>query len=184
MVGVSDNVAADVLLEILTKDAINERLTRIGLSRTRVTTPLSDTNALADWCANPTTAMEQCQLLGAVYRREIPRSELFLDTLGLQQHRHRIPSLLPRRARVYNKTGTLVARDGNVLVHDVGIVKGGRCDFAMAFLSQNQESVGSTGIVCGAIALAAYGLLNGTEMQSPAASAGQAIEQVVRELRR
>ncbi|MBI5358693.1 serine hydrolase [Candidatus Amesbacteria bacterium] len=109
---------------------------------------LSEPYKLLDPTANPTSALEMCELLTKIYQGKIPNSKYALALMGDQVFRNRIPYLLPNYAQVYNKTGTL-DNGKNIIVNDVGIVVNTKNSkaFVLSFLSKNQQSIAQTSLV-------------------------------------
>jgi beta-lactamase class A len=110
MMGRTDNVAANILLERVGVGNINRSLRNLGLV-------VSGFNAEG---TIPTTAREAAFLLEAIYARAVvseEASERMLDLLKTESVDDRIPALLPPETEVAHKTGNW--RDAT---HDAGIV--------------------------------------------------------------
>ncbi len=110
MMGRTDNVAANILLERVGAGNINRTLRSLGLSVT----------GFVDEERLPTTAREMALLLEAIYEGEAineAASEQMLEALGTESIDDRIPALLPPGTQVAHKTGNW--KDAT---HDAGIV--------------------------------------------------------------
>ena len=110
MMGRTDNVAANMLLERVGAGNINRTLRSLGLSVT----------GFVDEESLPTTARETALLLEAIYEgaaiNEVA-SEQMLEVLGTEWIDDRIPALLPQGTQVAHKTG-----NWDDATHDAGIV--------------------------------------------------------------
>ncbi|MBP2478794.1 beta-lactamase class A [Crossiella equi] len=149
-IAVSDNAAADALLDRVGIEALNALLTRLGLTETVVRHRAGDFAAtmaadaggpdpalLADPAVlarlrvldpartNRSTAREMTRLLGLVWHDEVPGGPEIRRALGLQVWPHRLSSGFPfDDVRVSGKTGTLPT-----IRNEVGVVEypdGGR----------------------------------------------------------
>lgn len=120
MMNVSDNTASNLLIERLGCDAINRRLTGLGLTRTRLERKFYDFAAREKGLDNWVAAGELANLLEAVERRRIlspDACEQMLAIMRKQQFQNRIPALLPPETPVANKTGSITG-----ICHDAGII--------------------------------------------------------------
>jgi beta-lactamase class A len=156
---VSDNAAADAVLEHVGLVAVNHALAELGLTATAVTHSMSglqqavataDANqaehlpaaqVLDPLLTNHSTAAETTQLLASIWKDEaaLPASCAELRRLlGLQVWPHRLSSGFPAAdITVSGKTGTLRS-----MRHEVGVVEypdGGRYAVAVFTQSQNTE---------------------------------------------
>lgn len=110
MLGRSDNVAANILLERVGASNINRSLRNLGL----------DLSGFYVAGTLPTTAREAALLLESIYERAAvseAASDQMLDLLKMESVDNRIPALLPPETEVAHKTGSWVDA-----THDVGIV--------------------------------------------------------------
>lgn len=129
MIGVSDNVAALALLDLVETDNVNLTLQANGLEATRLR--IGDTSR--DWGGrrgeNTTTAREMGLLLEKLATGRIldeEASEEALKTLSQRQQAAWLPALLPPSTRVAHKSGELPG-----IRHDAGIVYGPRDQFVV-----------------------------------------------------
>lgn len=121
MVCQSDNVAANVLIDRMGMDAINEEASTLGLSSTRLERKMMDTDAMAAGRDNYTSARDVARVLALIGRGELVSGEASaraLEWLEQQQDRTGIPSGLPSDAVVGNKTGNLdsARHDGAIVM--------------------------------------------------------------------
>lgn len=116
----SDNTATNILIHLLERDSINQRLRKLGLERSQLNRVMMDTLAARQGRENYVTAQEMNTLLEKVYRLQVAtpeRCEEMLAILKQNEDTLTIPRLLPKRVVVAHKTGTLAYIRG-----DVGIV--------------------------------------------------------------
>lgn len=132
MIVVSDNSAANALIDRLGIDNINALLDRLGLKETRLRRKMMDTRAALEGRENTSTPRELLRLLEAIYRNRVVGAEqtrALLDFLSLPK-RSEIAQGLPPGTRVAGKPGDL---DG---VHaDAGLVFVQDRPFAIAVLT-------------------------------------------------
>ncbi len=110
MIGVSDNVAANMLLDRVGSGNVNAMLSGLGLAVSGV--PVDG--------SLPTTAAEMALLLEAIARRSAIGEEASEEMLALLQTQgidDRLPALLPAGTAVAHKTGNWASA-----THDAGIV--------------------------------------------------------------
>lgn len=116
----SDNTATNILIHQLGRDAINQRLRKLGLERSQLNRIMMDTLAARQGRENYVTAQEMNSLLEKVYRHQVATPELCEAMLGILKQNEdtlTIPRLLPRHVAIAHKTGTLTYVRG-----DAGIV--------------------------------------------------------------
>jgi beta-lactamase class A len=122
MITHSDNVAAMLLHDRLSNDAINIRMRELGLRQTKVTNDL------------PTTAEDMALLLEAIARGRmvgpVGRAGM-LELLRAQRVKDRIPAGLPRGVPVGHKTG-----NWDQACHDAGIVFASTGAYVLVVLSE------------------------------------------------
>lgn len=120
MMNVSDNTASNLLIGRLGCDAINRRLSELGLTSTRLERKFYDFAAREKGLDNWVAAGELADLLMAVERRSVlspAACEKALAVMRKQQFTSRIPALLPPDTPVANKTGSITG-----ICHDAGII--------------------------------------------------------------
>ncbi|MBX6377888.1 MAG: serine hydrolase [Clostridia bacterium] len=128
MVAVSDNTAANLLLERVTPEAVNATLAGLGLTATRVENPFQVVPH-PPVGRNLVTAGEMARLLLAVARGEVVSWDACRRMMALlkgQQHNEGLPALLPPPAgwpgetpewELAHKTGWLTGA-----YHDAGVL--------------------------------------------------------------
>jgi beta-lactamase class A len=120
MITVSDNTASNMLIDRLGCEAVNARLERLGLRRTRLGRKFYDFAARDRGLDNWLTAGEMADLLTGLEQRTAlpPEScDLALAIMRQQQFDNRLPKLLPPDTPVANKTGSITG-----VCHDAGII--------------------------------------------------------------
>jgi len=135
MIIVSDNAAANLLLDIISMDTINQILLELGLSVTRVTHRLEDFDELEDPLKNPTTSYEMMCLLELLYQECIPLSQRIIEILKQQRFNSRLPFLLPDDLKIAHKTGSL-----QHAFHDVGIIYSPVGNYILCVLTEKMPS--------------------------------------------
>jgi beta-lactamase class A len=119
MVAVSDNSAANVLINRLGMENVNALMDSLGLTHTRLRRKMMDVKAAAEGRENVSTPREMMTLLEAIYRGKVLNKEMtadFLKMLGTHKQSF-IPRDLPDDVQVANKPGELEA-----VRNDSGIV--------------------------------------------------------------
>jgi beta-lactamase class A len=120
MVIYSDNTAANVLIDHLGFDYINNVFRELGLEKTVLKRKMIDFSARNQGVENYTNAAEISELLGKIYYRRCLNpeiSEKCLEVLKRQKINDRLPRYLPRGVTVAHKTG--LERE---VCHDAGVV--------------------------------------------------------------
>ena len=120
MIIVSDNMATNILIDLLGMNNINAAIMNLGLTSTKLQRRMMDSQAAREGRENLITANDLAHLLELIYcgnniNREY--SDLMLDVLKRQQVRGRLDLYLPEEVVIAHKTGDL-----DYLEHDVGIV--------------------------------------------------------------
>ncbi len=109
MVAVSDNAAANVLIDHVGMENVNGLLDSLGLSHTRLRRKMMDLKAASEGRENIATPREMLTLLEQVYRGKVLNKEMtdeFLKLLSTHKDSW-IPRDLPEGLRVANKPGSL-----------------------------------------------------------------------------
>lgn len=120
MIIVSDNMASNILIDLLGMDNINAAIRNLGLGSTKLQRRMMDSRASKEGRENLTTAKDLAHLLELTYHgRNINKkySDMMLDILKRQQVRGRLDLYLPEGVVAAHKTGDL-----DRLEHDAGIV--------------------------------------------------------------
>jgi beta-lactamase class A len=139
MISVSDNAAANALIDRLGFESINSLARELGLEQTVLGRRMLDFEARARGKDNYTSASDMVELLSAIQGGELlsPASREFaLSALESQQFDSKIPAALPPGTRVLHKTGELEG-----IEHDAGIVYVSQGDaFATAILTEGDPA--------------------------------------------
>jgi len=106
---VSDNSAANVLIDRVGMENVNALMDRLGLVHTRLRRKMMDLKAAAEGRENISTPREMMQLLEQIYQGRVLNKEMTEDFLKvLSTHKDSwIPRDLPEGVRVANKPGSL-----------------------------------------------------------------------------
>ena len=132
MVAVSDNAAANVLIDRVGKDNVNAMLRGLGLARTMLRRKMMDAAAARRGDENVATPQEMVQLLEAIYDGKVLKAESTkelikqLSTTKLSY----IPRELPDGVQVANKPGELEG-----VRTDSGIVFSANRPFAISVMT-------------------------------------------------
>src|SRR5947208_1103926 len=109
VVAVSDNSAANILIDRVGIENINSLLDSLGLARTRLRRKMMDLKAASEGRENISTPSEMMTLLENVYRGKLlkkPLTEDFFNLLSTTKHSW-IPRELPENLKVADKDGEL-----------------------------------------------------------------------------
>jgi beta-lactamase class A len=153
MVAVSDNTAANILIDRVGKDNVNAMLCGLGLTKTMLRRKMMDFAAAKRGDENVSTPQEMARLLEIIYKGKILKKELneqFIKQLSTLKESY-IPHDLPPGVQVANKPGNLQ----NVRT-DSGIVFVKDRPFAMSVMTIDARDERATERVIGEIALEAY----------------------------
>ncbi|MFT8320289.1 MAG: serine hydrolase [Bacillus sp. (in: firmicutes)] len=114
MIIVSDNMAANFLMDVVGKENINDRCEKIGMPATKLKRKMMDAKARENGIDNVTTPLDILNCL-----KKINKDTLLLDILKQQQFRDKIPGFLKNNLeiQVANKTGEL-----DLVEHDCAII--------------------------------------------------------------
>jgi beta-lactamase class A len=137
MLIVSDNTAANVLLDLVGMGEVNESLNRMGLKHTKLARRFMDFEARAARRDNLTSAGDMLTLLTLVQKNMLPGARWLRKTLGAQQQFVELAEgWLPPTARLAHKDGLLPD-----VAHDAGIVSGPRGSCAYDMLTAEQTDI-------------------------------------------
>ena len=109
MVAVSDNSAANVLIDRIGMENVNAMLDSMGLEHTRLRRKMMDLEAAKQGRENISTPREMMMLLGSIYRGKLLNKEStaeFLRVLSTNKDSW-IPHDLPADVKIANKPGSL-----------------------------------------------------------------------------
>jgi len=109
VVAVSDNSAANVLIDRVGMENVNSLMDTLGLTHTRLRRKMMDLNAAREGRENISTPREMMTLLEQIYRGKVLNKEMTDDFFKLLSTHEEsfIPRDLPEGLRVANKAGEL-----------------------------------------------------------------------------
>ena len=116
----SDNTATNIFINLLNRDAINQRMRAIGLTKSQLNRIMMDTLAAKQGRENYVTSQEMSTLLEKIYRHQVVTPKLCDEMITVLKQ---VPGnltmcrLLPKDVAVAHKTGLLAYVRG-----DVGVV--------------------------------------------------------------
>jgi beta-lactamase class A len=119
MIAVSDNSAANVLIDRIGMENVNALMDTLGLPHTRLRRKMMDVKAAAEGRENISTPAEMTSLLEQLYRGKVLNKELsedFFKVLSTHEESF-IPRDLPEGLKIANKAGELEG-----VRNDVGVV--------------------------------------------------------------
>jgi len=153
MVAVSDNAAANILIDRVGKDNVNAMLRSLGLSKTMLRRKMMDIAAARRGDENVTTPQEMIRLLEAIFKEKAlnkqPTAE-FIKQLSTVKDNY-IPRSLPENVQVANKPGELEA-----VRNDSGIVYAQNRPFAISVMTAYDRDEKAAERAIGEVALEAY----------------------------
>jgi beta-lactamase class A len=120
MITRSDNTAANMLIDLLGFEYINQAFKEMGLEKTVLSRKMMDLHSRDLGVENYTTAREMADIIERMYRKDCVCSEVSdkcMAILKSQKVNDRIPRLLPKTTVVAHKTGL-----ERQICHDAGIV--------------------------------------------------------------
>ena len=135
MLIVSDDTAANVLLDLVGIGEVNESLSRMKLDHTKLARRFMDFEARASRRDNVTSAGDILALLSLVQQNMLPGARWLRETLGAQQRFVELGAgWLPPEARLAHKDGLL-----SDIAHDAGLLSGprGTCAYCVLTAEQN-----------------------------------------------
>jgi beta-lactamase class A len=134
MIVVSDNTAANVIIDLVGTEPVNARMRRFGLGNTILARKMYDFEQAALGKENLCTPSDLTLLLKLMAEGRISSkstSEEMLGIMARQQYRDRIPLLIPDDVRVANKTGSIQG-----VTHDVGVVYGPSGPYILSIMAK------------------------------------------------
>ncbi len=134
MLAVSDNTAANFLLDLVGMGEVNETMARLGFTQTRLARRFMDWEARAARRENLTSAGDCARLLALVRGGALPGADRIRAMLAAQQVADDIRAWLPAGAALAHKTGELPD-----VFADAGILsgRGGACVFCVLAAEQS-----------------------------------------------
>lgn len=137
MITISDNTAANILIDWMGRDTLNAYFGKLGLRNTNLSRKMMAFADRRGGKENYTTAEDMAYILEKLYQRRFINkdvSERCLGFLKQQKINDRIPRELPGTVSVAHKTGL-----ENHICHDVGIVFTEKGDFLICVLAKHQD---------------------------------------------
>jgi beta-lactamase class A len=144
MLIVSDDTAANVLLDLVGMGEVNESLSRMKLDHTKFARRFMDFGARAARRDNETSAGDILALLSLAQQNMLPGARWLRETLSAQQRFvELIKGWLPPEARLAHKDGLL-----SDVAHDAGLLSGprGTCAYCVLTAEQNDLSAARSAI--------------------------------------
>jgi beta-lactamase class A len=154
MVAVSDNAAANILIDRVGKDNVNAMLHSLGLSKTMLRRKMMDIAAAQHGDENVATPQEMVRLVEAIYKGKVLDKEStakFIKQLSTVKKDSYLPRLVPESVQVANKPGELEA-----VRNDSGIVFAQNRPFAMSVMTSYDRDEKAAERAIGEVALEAY----------------------------
>jgi beta-lactamase class A len=158
MIILSDNTAANILIDILSMEKINQMAKKLGMRSTKLNRKMMDSEAAKLGKENVTTAKDLCHLLELIYRGKVINKEyskIILEILLKQQLGGRLNLYLHEDVVIAHKTGDL-----DKLEHDVGIVYNYPNDYILCVLTKNLRTNKDGREIIGKISLEVYKNIN------------------------
>src|SRR5436190_3045851 len=153
MIAVSDNSAANVLYDRVSRDNVNAMLRSLGLSKTMLRRKMMDVAAARRGEENIATPQEMVRLLEAIHKGKVlnkqSTTELIKQLSTLKQSY--LPRYLPESVRVANKPGELEA-----VRNDSGIVFAQNQPFAISVMTAYDRDEKAAERAISEVALEAY----------------------------
>jgi beta-lactamase class A len=135
MITESDNIATNLLIDLLGMSAINARIRALGCTDTILRRRMMDFAAAAAGRENTTSVTDVVHVLSLLHdaRCVNPEADSAMRAiLGRQTDRCKIPFLLPTAVTCQNKTGELPGAE-----HDAGIVLTPQGSYILAIMSDD-----------------------------------------------
>jgi beta-lactamase class A len=132
MISVSDNSAANVLIDRVGMDNVDALLDSLGLTHTRLRRKMMDLKAAAEGRENIASPREMMLLLEALYQGKVLSKELtddYFKLLAIHKESY-IPRELPEDLRIANKSGELEG-----VRNDCGVVFTGARPYVICVMS-------------------------------------------------
>ncbi len=125
MLGVSDNTAANFLLDLVGMGEVNETMSRLKLSQTKLARHFMDFAARDAHRDNLTSASDMLSLLTLLRGGALPGAGRIRELLAAQQLDGDLRAWLPETAQLSHKSGALDDTGaGDGVFHDAGFLSG------------------------------------------------------------
>ena len=158
MIGVSSNLATNLLIERVTARRVMETMREIGARNIRVLRGVEDSKAFQKGLNNMTTARDLMLILRHIAQRRAvsPRaSDEMIEVMLDQRFNEGIPAGLPKAVRVAHKTGSITG-----INHDAAIVyPPGRKPYVLVVLTRGLADEGKAETLIREISREVYGSL-------------------------
>jgi beta-lactamase class A len=154
MVAVSDNAAANILIDRVGKENVNAMLRGLGLSKTMVRRKMMDIAAARRGDENVATPQEMVRLLEAIYKEKALDKQAtadFIKQLSTRKKDSHLTDFLPETVQVANKPGELEA-----VRNDSGIVYAPNRPFAISVMTTYDRDEKAAERAISEVALEAY----------------------------
>lgn len=138
MIIVSDNMATNILINLLGMDNVNSAIKSLGLQNTKLQRKMMDSQAAREGRENLITAHDFANILELINKGENVNkafSDMMLNILKRQQVRGRLDLYLPEEVVIAHKTGDL-----DNLEHDGGIIYLPNKEYIICVLTNKTES--------------------------------------------
>jgi len=154
MIIISDNMATNILIDLLGINNINNTAEQLGLKQTVLQRKMMDFKAKASGKDNFTCANDMAHILELIYTGKAINNEsskIMLNILLRQQVNGSLNLYLPGEVKIAHKTGDL-----DNLEHDVGIVYLPTTNYIICVLTNNLKSNKEGREIIGLISKAVY----------------------------
>lgn len=138
MIIISDNTAANILIDLLSMERINKMAENLDMKSTRLNRRMMDLQAVKQGKENVTTALDLCHILELIYLGKAVNKEYskyMLEILLKQQLDGGLDLYLPNDVMIAHKTGDL-----DKLEHDAGIVYNYPNEYILCVLAKDLET--------------------------------------------
>lgn len=146
MLGVSDNTAANALLDLVGMGEVNHSLEQLRLPHMRLARRFMDFAARAAHRENVTSAADMVALLALVAGNALPGADTLRDLLAAQQRADDLRAWLPEGAALGMKTGELEG-----IFHAAGLLGGPAGRVAFCALTAEQADLPATRFAIGRV---------------------------------
>lgn len=110
MIVSSDNSATNILIRKMGMAAVNQRLEKLGIKKTRLNRVMLDTEAVKQGRENYVNTLEINNLLRSIYKNKVATKALCREMMAFLfgcTDRSTIPNLIPPSVKIAHKTGEL-----------------------------------------------------------------------------